>query len=97
MIYYMTYVVEKSPWDIGAADKGTGEIIQRQDLTDKTDFFYWLFFKKAEASKFKKMKKKSLLVQKIHSSAFRDNHYAAPVINFSLKIKILDLNVIYLS
>ena len=39
MMYDMTYVVEKSPWDKVAAHQGTGEIVQRQDLTDKTDFF----------------------------------------------------------
>jgi hypothetical protein len=35
---------------------------------------------KAEASKFERNEEKSLLIQKIHSSAFRDNNYAAPVI-----------------
>ena len=39
MIYNMTYVVEKSPWDKVAVDQGTGDIVQRQDLTDNTDFF----------------------------------------------------------
>ncbi len=53
MVYDMTYVVEKSPWDTVAAHQGTEEIVQRQDLTDKTDFFYWLFFMKTEASQLK--------------------------------------------
>ena len=58
MIYNMTYVVEKSPWDKVAVDQGTGDIVQWQDLTDKTDFFYWLFLMKAEASKFKRNEEK---------------------------------------
>jgi hypothetical protein len=40
----MIYVVEKSAWEIFAAHQGTREIVQRQELTDKTDFFLLIIF-----------------------------------------------------